>query len=865
MSKDAKTTVTPIRRQYLSIKQRYANAILLFRLGDFYETFDEDAKVASQELDIVLTSRSMGKGVKVPMAGIPAHAVESYLAKLIKKGHRVAICEQLSDPAASKGLVDRNVVRVVTPGTVVEPSMLDQEINNYLAALVVDGPVAGLAYIDITTGEFAAAQMPVGHVPAEISRLAPAELLVPQCPVELPDLNVDVVVPLTPKDFDPAKARDALVDHFQVLTLESFGCENLPLAIGSAGAILEYLSNTQPLILDQISTLKTYSVASYMTLDPQSSRNLELYRGGKWGTGDLSLLSTLDFTRTSMGARLLRRWVGQPLLELAELERRQEATAFLHADLLKRQEIRGTLSKMSDLERIMSRVRLGRAAPRDLLALKESLSGAVHLRTLLQEDADAPNWLESRIRPFDDLVALVEGAIMGEPANSPGEGGVIKEGFSEDLDKLRSGVGDARRFIAGLERREKEATGIRSLKVGYNRVFGYYIEVRKSNLSQVPDTYVRRQTLTNGERFVTPELKKYEVLILNAQERIQELEQDLYRQVCGQIGLQAKGVIDLAHGIALVDVFASLAEAAYRYEYVRPVLIEDGPLDIKGGRHPIAERILPAGAFVPNDLYLSSEDSQLLLITGPNMSGKSTFIRQAALITLMAQIGSFVPADSATVGLADRIFTRVGLQDDLTAGQSTFMVEMVETAAILNQATRRSLVILDEIGRGTSTYDGLSIARAVAEHIHNDPHLGCRTLFATHYHELTQLVDSLPRVRNHTVAVSEDAGSLVFLHRIVPGGADRSYGVHVAQLAGMPKTVVHRAWEILEALEALPQSKSLNGDRWAESRGEDRQIPLFSVSAPLMEELRGLDVTNMTPLEAINKLYELQSMAKEAG
>ncbi len=865
MSKDAKTTVTPIRRQYLSIKQRYANAILLFRLGDFYETFDEDAKVASQELDIVLTSRSMGKGVKVPMAGIPAHAVESYLAKLIKKGHRVAICEQLSDPAASKGLVDRNVVRVVTPGTVVEPSMLDQEINNYLAALVVDGPVAGLAYIDITTGEFAAAQMPVGHVPAEISRLAPAELLVPQCPVELPDLNVDVVVPLTPKDFDPAKARDALVDHFQVLTLESFGCENLPLAIGSAGAILEYLSNTQPLILDQISTLKTYSVASYMTLDPQSSRNLELYRGGKWGTGDLSLLSTLDFTRTSMGARLLRRWVGQPLLELAELERRQEATAFLHADLVKRQEIRGTLSKMSDLERIMSRVRLGRAAPRDLLALKESLSGAARLLTLLQEDADAPNWLESRIRPFDDLAALVEGAIMGEPANSPGEGGVIKEGFSEDLDKLRSGVGDARRFIAGLERREKEATGIRSLKVGYNRVFGYYIEVRKSNLSQVPDTYVRRQTLTNGERFVTPELKKYEVLILNAQERIQELEHDLYRQVCGQIGLQAQGVIDLAHGIALVDVFASLAEAAYRYGYVRPVLVEDGPLDIKGGRHPIAERILPAGAFVPNDLYLSSEDSQLLLITGPNMSGKSTFIRQAALITLMAQIGSFVPADSATVGLADRIFTRVGLQDDLTAGQSTFMVEMVETAAILNQATRRSLVILDEIGRGTSTYDGLSIARAVAEHIHNDPHLGCRTLFATHYHELTQLVDSLPRVRNHTVAVSEDAGSLVFLHRIVPGGADRSYGVHVAQLAGMPKTVVHRAWEILEALEALPQSKSLNGDRWAESRGEDRQIPLFSVSAPLMEELRGLDITNMTPLEAINKLYELQSMAKEAG
>ena len=509
----------------------------------------------------------------------------------------------------------------------------------------------------------------------------------------------------------------------------------------------------------------------------------------------------------------------------------------------------------------MSRVRLGTAPPRDLLALKESLRASAAISPLLEGDETA-SWLSKQIRTFGPLEDLLESALKEDATGNPGDGEVLKEGFSEELDELRSSVREARRFIAGLERREKEATGIRSLKVGYNRVFGYYIEVRKANLSQVPSTYERRQTLTNGERFIIPELKGYEARILDAQERIQRLEQDLYSRICAQVGQEAKGILELAHGIALTDVLASFAEAADNYSYVRPTLKEEPILDVKGGRHPMAERILPAGAFVPNDLRLSTEESQLLLITGPNMSGKSTYIRQAALITLMAQIGSFVPADSATIGLADRIFTRVGLQDDLAAGQSTFMVEMVETAAILNQATRRSLVILDEIGRGTSTYDGLSIARAVAEHIHNDPKMGCRTLFATHYHELTQLAESLPRVQNHTVAVSESGGQLVFLHRIVPGGADRSYGVHVAQLAGLPQTVVHRAWEILEALESLPQSNSLNG---AGSKPQNsQQIPLFSLSPPLVEELLKLDVTNMTPLEAINKLYELQSMAKES-
>ena len=856
--------MTPIRRQYLSIKQRYPNAILLFRLGDFYETFDEDAKLAARVLDIVLTSRSMGKGVKVPMAGIPAHSLESYLAKLIEAGHRVAICEQLSDPAASKGLVDRNVVRVVTPGTIVEPSMLDQQSNNYLAALLVEGAEAGLAYIDITTGEFAVSQMPLSHLPAEVNRLSPAEILVPQDEDAFNELNVDVSVPLPPKEFHASRARETLLAHFGALTLEAYGCEKLPLAVSSAGAILGYLAVTQPQIVSQVTSLRTYSVSEFMTLDPQSRRNLELFNGGRWGEGGPSLLSTLDFTRTAMGARLLRRWIGQPLLNMDDLGRRLDGTSYLHSNLLRRQEIRSILSRVSDLERIMSRVQLGTASPRDLLALKESLRAAAAIRPLLEgDDAKSADWLRKRIRSFNEHEDLLERALKEEATGSPGGGEVIKEGFSPELDELRSSVREARRFITRLERREKEATGIRSLKVGYNRVFGYYIEVRKANLHQVPSSYERRQTLTNGERFIIPELKGYEARILDAQERIQRLEQDLYARICAQVGQEARGILELAHGIALLDVLASFAEAADNYGYVKPSLVEEPVLDVRGGRHPMAERILPAGAFVPNDLYLSCQDSQLLLITGPNMSGKSTFIRQAALITLMAQIGSFVPADAATVGLADRIFTRVGLQDDLSAGQSTFMVEMVETAAILNQATRRSLVILDEIGRGTSTYDGLSIARAVAEHIHNDPQLGCRTLFATHYHELTQLAESLPRVQNHTVAVSESGGQLVFLHRIVPGGADRSYGVHVAQLAGLPQTVVHRAWEILEALESLPQSKPLNGGGPAMRRSQ--QIPLFSLTPPLVEELLRLDVTNMTPLEAINKLYELQSMAREAG
>ena len=861
--------MTPIRRQYLRIKQRYQDAIVLFRLGDFYETFDEDARVASRELDIVLTSKPMGKGLKVPLAGIPAHSLESYLARLIRKGFKVAVCEQLSDPATSKGLVERDVVRVVTPGTVVEPSLLDQKANNYLAALTVDGASAGLSYVDVSTGEFFTTQLPAEAVGPELDRLAPAELITPEDQEPPRGDGECPVTPLSSSAFDPGNARLALLDHFGVATLEPYGCDGLPLALGAAGSIVEYLGQTQRASLGELHTLTTYSTGSFMTLDRQTRHNLELFQGGRWDGSGPSLYSTLDLTRTPMGGRLLRRWLGQPLLDLEALHRRQEAVAYFHDGLLIRERTLSLLSRIADLERAMNRVRLGLSAPRELAALKAGLEASDELLGLLEEDqgedqaAGALAWLTQGMRPQDETVSLIDAALAPDPAGEPGEGNVIREGFSPELDELRLASRDAREFIATLERKEKERTGVKTLKVGYNRVFGYYIEVSNSNLSQVPADYIRRQTLVGGERFITPELKEYESLILNARERIEELERSLYRQVCAQIGERAQAILALAEGVAHIDAFAALAEAASRYGYVRPTLTDGDSVDIAEGRHPVVERVMPPGTFVPNDVNLSGGDAQLIVLTGPNMAGKSTYIRQVALIVLMAQIGSFVPARAASVGLVDRIFTRVGLQDDLATGRSTFMVEMVETASILNQATSRSLVILDEIGRGTSTYDGMSIARSVVEYMHNSPRLGCKTLFATHYHELTQLARTLPRVRNFTVVASEEEGRVVFLHRIVPGGADKSYGIHVAELAGLPRSVIVRAWEVLEDLESNGRDGS-GGRAGRPHKAEPAlQASLFGGPSPVLEELSRLDVSNMTPLEAINALYDLQRKARE--
>ena len=839
----------------------------MFRMGDFYETFDDDARTLARELEIALTSREMGRGQRVPLAGIPYHALEPYLARLIRKGYKVAICEQVSDPATSKGLVDREVVRVVTPGTVIEESLLEQNANNYLAAAVVDGDEAGFAYIDITTSEFATSQMPSSQLSVELSRVTPAELLVPEGQDNVPVEASTTITLVEPELFHRDWARESLLDHFGVASLEAYGCEELPLAARAAGAIVNYLGKNQKAALGQIISLHSYSTSSYMVLDPQTRRNLELFEGGRWGTANLSLLTVMDHTRTSMGGRLLRRWLGQPLLDLKEIVKRQTAVGWFHRSSLRRERVVAALESVSDMERLINRIHGHTATPRDLLGLTASLEAAPQIKAILQEDEDASqvSWLCDEIDDDIESVQLVRSAISDDPPPTVGEGKVIRVGFSEELDTVRDAATDARSYIARLEQKERDRTGIKSLKVGYNKVFGYYIEVSKAGLDRVPEDYVRRQTLVGGERFITPEMKQYESLVLTAQERIAELETSLFRQVCEQVGQAASSIMATARSLALTDVFCSLADVASRNGYVRPELDEGDTLEIKGGRHPVVEQTLAARSFVSNDTRLSNGDDQLIIFTGPNMSGKSTYIRQVAIIVLMAQVGSFVPAESATVGIVDRIFTRVGLQDDLSVGQSTFMVEMVETAAILNHATRRSLIILDEIGRGTSTYDGLAIARAVAEYIHNHPRLGCKTLFATHYHELTQLAERLPRVRNFNVTVSEDQGNIVFLRRVVPGGADKSYGVHVARLAGLPGSVVNRAWDVLRELENghLPQPHTGGRPRSRTSQPPPEQLPLIDSSRAAIQELLSLDVTSMTPLEAISKLYELQQNARE--
>ncbi len=819
-----------------------------------------------------MTSRSMGKDTRIPMAGVPAVSLETNLSRLIRQGYKVAICEQLSDPALSRGLVERGVVRVVTPGTVLESALLDQGANNYLAAVCSADDRAGLAYVDVTTGEFSVAEIPLGELPLELARLEASEILIPP-DFELPALPAAdgpaaVITALDASAFNPEIARRSLLDHYGVLSLEAYGLESrgvesMPMAVRAAGAIVDYLNYTWQGERPRLAPPRVLESDAYMTLDPQTRRNLELFEAGRRDSRDYSLLAALDDTRTAMGARLLRRWLGRPLLDLERLERRLDAVDFFYNNAFRRDDATAALSDVADLERILTRIQTQNAPPRDLLALRQSLRAAERLEPALTgEGADGMGWLAAGLRPLPEVANLVDAAIADEPSTQPGDGGVIREGFSPELDRIRSMSRDARGFIASLESQERERTGIRNLKVGFNQVFGYYIEVSRSNLELVPDDYQRRQTLTNGERYITPELKEYEGQVLDARERLEQLERTLYRQVCQQIADHADGISRMAAAIARVDVFAGLANIAARHGYVRPELSGGSAISIVGGRHPVVERVLGAGEFVPNDAALDADDAQIMLITGPNMAGKSTYIRQVAIIVLMAQVGSFVPATSASIGLVDRIFTRVGLQDDLATGQSTFMVEMVETAAILNQATWRSLVILDEIGRGTSTYDGLSIARAVVEHLHNNPKVSSKTLFATHYHELTDLAATLPGVRNYRVAVSEEDGRVAFLHRIVPGGADRSYGVHVAMLAGMPTSVVNRAQELLTELER--DKPAGRAQRRGKTPPPQLALPLFDRDeAELARAILELDIGNLTPLEAINKLYELQEQARK--
>ena len=931
---------SPVRTQYLQIKRQYPDTLLFFRMGDFYEMFDEDAEIVARELEIALTRRDFGRGEKSPMAGIPHHAVDGYIARLVSKGYRVAVCEQTSDPALSKGLVDREVLRIVTPGTVIDPTMLAAKRNNFLAGVVLGRNAVGIAYVDITTAEFAVTQFnthePEVALQQEIARVSPAEVIVearyssqgaasrkrrwlaavmsekpvtrvgsngnPNADIEATmaithatfgdpqtspssgeDADEDDIAPLarllqgvaghvTPYDaryFAEEDARHRLLTHFEVASLEGFGCAHLPLAIRAAGAVLAYLQETQKGLLRQLTSLETYSISGFMTLDAHTRRNLELFESGRSGSVKGSLLWVLDKTRSPMGGRLLRRWISEPLLDIGQLQSRQQIISELLADTLTQARLAEALKKAGDIERLINRVRQRIATPRDLVALASGLRAASEVQASLPADAGAsmPSvaQLVERLANNDDVIQLIESALVDEPPLSPSEGGVMRPGYSAELDQVKEASQNGQKWITGMEQRERKRTGISTLKVGYTKVFGYFIEVSNSQLSRVPADYVRKQTLSTGERFITPDLKEYETLVLNAQDRIGKLESELFAQVRAEIAVNAaERVLNTAHALAEIDVYLSLAEVAAQHNYCRPRLDDGEDIHIVAGRHPVIEQAQVETPFIPNDTQLSTAEAQILIITGPNMAGKSTYLRQVALIVLMAQIGSYVPAEAARIGLVDRIFTRIGAQDDLATGQSTFMVEMVETATILHHATPRSLVILDEIGRGTSTYDGLAIARAVVEYLHNNRRSGARTLFATHYHELVEVAKMLPHVQCMNVAVSEEEGHVVFLHKIVPGGADKSYGVHVAQLAGIPRPVIHRAEEILAELEQKGDAKARRKAMQEIQAPAVTQMTLFSAEQhPLIEEIKQLAIDELTPIEAIGKLYELQQKARK--
>ncbi len=862
--------VTPVRQQYLDIKAQHPDAILMFRLGDFYEMFDQDAEIAARELDLTLTGRNFSaEGPRAPMAGVPYHAAEGYIAKLVERGYHVAVCDQMSEPDG-KGPVDRAVTRIITPGTVIEPGMLAENRANYLMAVVPFGNAAerswksaGIAYADITTGEFAATQVAGDDaavmVLEELTRLQPREVLFPESwakqGVSLP--GGIHVTPVQDWVFEFASAQQTILNHFGARSLDSYGLSDKPNAVAAAGGILHYVRQTQRGSLAQLTTIRPYSTEGYMVLDGFTRRSLELTETSRSRLSKGSLLAVLDRTVTPMGGRLLHSWVNQPLLDLQRLNARLDAVEALTQTEAMRAELREALRGVSDIERLTNRVLIGKAGPRDLLGLGESLMAVPKLISGLGA-APALAALSRGLDPVQEVSDLIAKAINEDAPGKMDNIGVIKAGYAQELDDILTASKDARTWIANLEPYERTRTGISTLKVGFNRVFGYYIEITHANTSKVPDEYIRKQTMVNAERYITPELKEYETLVLNAEEEILKVERGIFEAVCAEIGGYAAALLKTARSIAHLDVFLGLADVAVREGYCRPLLSDDDRLVIRDGRHPVVERMLPdGGRYVPNDTHFDTM-SRVHIITGPNMAGKSTYIRQVALITLMAQIGSFVPADEAHIGLVDRIFARIGAQDEIHAGQSTFMVEMVETARLLSGSTRRSLLILDEVGRGTSTYDGMAIARSVVEYIHNNPRLNCRTLFATHYHELTELPNILPRSRNFNVAATEDNGALVFLHKLMPGGADRSYGVHVAQLAGLPKPVVDRAQQLLRELEER------GSDFKVRQSAPAKQFSFFDTpDNPAVSAIKALNIDELSPIEALTKLYELKRLAGE--
>ena len=869
--------LSPMMQEYCKTKEEYKDCILFYRLGDFYEMFFDDALLVSKELELTLTGKDCGLEERAPMCGIPFHAADTYINRLIERGHKVAICEQVEDPKKAKGLVKRAVIRVVTPGTTLDATSLDESKNNYLMSIVSIADRFGCAIADITTGDCFLTEVPNSQkLVDEINKFSPAEIICNDSffmsGVDTDDLKERLGICIFSLDawyFDDDTCRKELREHFHVTNLESLGISDYDSGIIAAGALFLYLKETQKTALSQMTTIRPYTAERYMLIDSSSRRNLELVETLREKQKRGSLLWVLDKTKTAMGARTLRSFVEQPLIDAEEINRRLEALEELNEKPMLRDEIREYLNPVYDLERLVSRISFKSANPRDMVAFASSLEMIPYIKQVLK-DFQAPILKEiyEDMDSLEDITDLIKRAIVDEPPLAQKDGGIIREGFNEDVDKFRSARTDGKKWLTELETKERERTGIKSLKIKYNRVFGYALEVTNTFKELVPENYIRKQTLANAERYITEELKNLENMILGAEDKLYALEYELFSNVRDKVGQEVIRIQRTAKAIAGLDVFASLALVAERNHYVRPKVNEGGIIDIKGGRHPVVEQMIDNDMFIANDTYLDNTKKRVSIITGPNMAGKSTYMRQTALIVLMAQIGSFVPADKAVIGIVDRIFTRVGASDDLASGQSTFMVEMTEVANILRNATAKSLLILDEIGRGTSTFDGLAIAWAVIEHISNTKLCGAKTLFATHYHELTELEGKLSGVTNYCIAVKEKGDDIVFLRKIVKGGADKSYGIQVAKLAGVPDSVINRAKELVEELsdaDITAAVKDLASPKKKPKVEMDMaQMSLFDTvqDNDIIEELKGIDIGNLTPMEALNTLYNLQNKIK---
>ncbi len=868
-------STTPLMKQYLAIKAKHQDKILLYRMGDFYETFYGDAKTISKILGIALTKRSHGKTADVPLAGFPYHALEAYLTKLIDAGHKVAICEQVEDPKLAKTVVKREVIEVITPGTTLSDKILESKSNNFLAAVCLKGDMAGISYCDISTGEFYLSEVSQERMLDYFQQIIPKEIIVPRKDYEALNilLRKSVSVTLTKFDewiFDESYAHEILKDHFKILTLKGFGVEEFVLGIAAAGAILHYLKENYQSRISHITKISYVQLDDYMILDSTTRRNLEITASIMEHRKEGTLLNILDQTVTPMGGRLLKRWITHPLIRLTLITERQEKVdAFYRQDNI-RPKIRHLLSQMSDLERLLGRISTGRSNPRDLVALKNSLNLMKPISEILGSESNQVliNYVDSLVN-LDELVELIQRAIVDSPPLNLADGNVIREGYNAELDELRIIIKDSKKLLANVQQDERQKSGIPTLKLGYNKVFGYYFEITKVHQNKVPEYFIRKQTLVNAERYITPELKQYEEKILGAEEKIIGLETRLFQEIREKTSQYGKQIQRNSQLMAELDCLSGFAELAHRNNYVKPKIEDSNRILIKEGRHPVVEQLLPPDQpFIENDTDLDNEITQLMILTGPNMAGKSTYLRQVGLIYLMAQIGSFVSAKEAFLGIVDRIFTRVGASDSLAFGESTFLVEMLETANILNNATPKSLVILDEIGRGTSTYDGLSIAWAVTEYFHNHKEVAAKTLFATHYHELTELEILYPRIKNYRVTVKEVEDRVIFLRKIERGGIDNSYGIHVAQMAGLPKEVIERAKEVLHNLETneistnrLPKIAS----RRPGSQADQNQLSLLDLmrKSQLEKELENLEIDKMTPLQALLKLNELKEIAKK--